>query len=63
MKAAIAIRDGDFARAYDQVWFFREDFAAFVQALRAFSVAPKGVARLESMSPGEAVVTIGRLRS
>lgn len=61
VKAAIAVRDGDFAGAYDKVWFFRNDFAAFVQALRAFSVAHKGEARLESMSPGEAIVSISRL--
>lgn len=61
VKTAIAVRDGDFAGAYDKVWFFRKDFAAFVQALRAFSVAHKGEARLESMSPGEAIVSIGRL--
>jgi hypothetical protein len=61
VKAAIAVRDGDFAGAYDEVWFFRKDFAAFVQALREFSVAHKGEARLESMGPGEAVVSISRL--
>lgn len=61
VKSAIAVRDGDFAGAYDEVWFFRDDVATFVQALAAFTVAHEGEARLESMSPGEAVVSIRRL--
>ena len=61
VKAAIAVQNGDFAGAHDEVWFFRDDFAAFVQALRTFILAHKGEVRLESMSPGEAVVSISRL--
>jgi hypothetical protein len=61
VRAAIAVREGDFAGAMERVWFFRKDFVAFVQALREFSVAHKGTARLESMSPGEVVVSISRL--
>jgi hypothetical protein len=61
VQATVAIRNDDFAGAYHKVRFFREDFAAFVQALREFSVAHKGEARLESINPDEAVVSISRL--
>ena len=61
MMAAMAVRDGDFAGAYEKVSFFRTDFAAFIEALAAFTVAHEGEARLESISPGEAVVYIRRL--
>ena len=61
VKAAIGVRDGEFAGAYDRVWFFRDKFATFVQARAEFTVAHEGEARLESMSPGEAIVSIRRL--
>lgn len=60
VKAAVAVRDGNFAGANHQVWFFREAFVAFVQALREFTDAHQGEARLESMSPNEAALSIRR---
>lgn len=60
VKAAMVVRDGDFAGANHQVWFFREAFVAFVQALREFTDAHQGEARLESMSPNEAALSIRR---
>lgn len=61
VKAAIAVRDGEFAGAYDEVWFFRDAFVAFIEALRNLSMTHEGEAKLESMSPGEAILSIRRL--
>jgi len=58
VKAAVAIRDGDFAGANHEVWFFRDAFVAFVQALRKFSDTHEDEAQLESMSPNEAALSI-----
>lgn len=67
VKAAIAVRDHDFAGAHDEVWFAYNASEAFIQALGQFSIAHEGEARLESMedlgadSLGEVVLSIRRL--
>ena len=61
VKAAIAVQDLGFAGAYDEVWFFRNAFVSFIQALSQFADKHEGEAHLESMSPGEAVLSIRSL--
>lgn len=61
VKVAMAVKDGDFAGAYDEVWFFRDAFAAFIRALSQFTVDHDGEVRLESMSTDEALLSIRRL--
>src|SRR5258708_34032272 len=57
----MAVQDCGLAGTYDEVWFFRDAFVTFVQALAQFTVCHEGEARLESMSPGEAVLSIRQL--
>lgn len=61
VMAAIAARDLSFAGAYDEVGFFRDRFAAFIRALEDVTDGHEGEARLESMSPGEAILSVRRL--
>ncbi len=61
VKATMAVQDCGFAGTYDEVWFFRDAFVTFVQALAQYTVRHEGEARLESMSPGEAVLSIRQL--
>lgn len=61
VQATITVQSYGFTGTYDEVWFFQDEFAAFVQALRQFTRAHEGEARLESMSPKEAMVSVRRL--
>jgi hypothetical protein len=61
VKVAMAAQNGTFAGANEEVWFFRDRFAAFTQALGAFALERDGEVHIESMSPGEGVLTIRRL--
>ena len=63
IKAAIAVRDGAFTSASDEVWFFRDTFAAFVRALKHLTVRHEGEARLDSMSPEDTMLSIRPLDS
>jgi NAD(P)-dependent dehydrogenase (short-subunit alcohol dehydrogenase family) len=63
IKAAIAVRDGTFTGASDEVWFFRDAFAAFVRALDHLIKRHEGDARLDSMSPEEVLLSIRSLDS
>jgi hypothetical protein len=58
IKAAIVLRDGSFTGASEEAWFFRDALGAFVRALEHFTVRHEGEARLESMSPEEAMLSI-----
>lgn len=61
VMAGIAVQDLSFAGAYDEVGFFRGAFATFIQALEDVINEHEGEARLESMSPGEAILSIHHL--
>lgn len=61
VQATITAQSYGFTGTYDEVWFFRDEFAAFVQALRQFTRTHEGEARLESISPKEAMVSVCRL--
>ncbi len=60
---------GTLSGTYEQLWFSKEEFAAFVQALQGFTCKHEGEARLESkwkstesiMSPEGVVVSVRRL--
>jgi hypothetical protein len=58
VKVAMAVQDGDFTGGNEPVYFFRDAFAAFIEALEHFSRDHAGEARLESVNPGEAMLSI-----
>lgn len=62
VMAAIAVQDLSFAGAYDKVGFFRDAFAAFIRSLEDIADEQEGEARLESMSPEEAILSIRPIR-
>jgi hypothetical protein len=63
IKAAIAVQDGAFSGASDEVWFFRDAFAAFVRALEQLVMRYEVEARLDSMSPEEVMLSIRPMES
>lgn len=60
VRTTITAQGYGFAGRYDEVWFFYKELAAFVEALHHFCPRHEGEARLESMSPKEAVVSVRR---
>lgn len=69
VQATITAQSYGFSGTYKQLWFTKDEFAAFVQALQRFTRNHEGEARLESkwmstesiMSPEGAVVSVRRL--
>ncbi|HEX9056401.1 MAG TPA: hypothetical protein VF818_02625, partial [Ktedonobacterales bacterium] len=52
---------GGFTGASKAVWFFRDAFEEFVRALRKFTNDHDGDLRIESINPGEAMLSIRQL--
>jgi hypothetical protein len=58
VKVAMTVQDGGFTGGNEPVYFFRDAFATFIEALEHFSRDHAGEARLESVNPGEAMLSI-----
>jgi hypothetical protein len=57
IRANVSVEGNGFAGANDSVWFERTEIDRFVAKLRALDRSREGIATLETMSPGECVLT------
>ena len=56
VRAKVASAGNGFSGTNESVWFGRPDIDRFVADLRALDESREGLAKLESMSPGECVL-------
>lgn len=57
IRAAVAVSGQGYSGANHSVWFDGNAIAMFISKLRQLETAREGIATLESMSPGECVIT------